>query len=1333
MDQSLKQPLVLKAEIQSLLETNSAGSTIKQYILESDCEEMLRKPDFELEELSKMLKAIENADPFSSNAMQTTLQVHSDSIRALSFSPDEKFLATGSDDHSISLWNLSSSHLEISLPSHSASVLSLSFSPDGSLLASGSRDTSINVYSLSSYLLLFSLEKHRLDVTCVRFSPDGKLLASSSKDNSVKLWSVAARSEEFSLRGNASSVGFSPDGRLLATGALDWSVKVWNVAERREEFVLEGHSGQPTALCFSPDGRFLASGSRDKTIKVWNLAERREEVGIEAHKSTVNAIAFSIDGRFLASGGAENCVKVWNVRQGREEFNIDAQKGNVFAVEFSKDGRWLATGGEDPTAKLWSIAEKRAEKTIEARTGNVNAVCFSPNGKFVASGLGDYSVKVWSVGEWNEESCLKGHTGCVSSVCFSPDARFIASGSWDCTVKVWDVAKKCEEFSLEGHKFQVSAVIFSPNGKFLASGSWDCTVKVWNIVEKREEFSFEGPTGYVFSVSFSPDGSFLASGSEDKTVRLWNLADKTEEFEFKGHTGNVFSVCFSPDGKLLASGSDFHTVKVWNVADRREEFSISTNTGYVPSVSFSPDGTYLAIGSDNKTVKLWNVAEKREEYLLEGHTNVVQSVSFSPDGKYLASGSWDSTVKLWNLSAKREDFLLEKVEEEATASISPDGKLIVTISTDMILSVWSTDSLTTLFTIPNCSSKIFSISFLPGGILKITNRLSLDFRLFDSKGNEIHTGRSSFAPAYHKTDLASITYPKLHSIIPFVNAISSIKSNQFSRISDWNLTLSNNNYTALHIAAFNCKIIEIEAALKEFGNIQLKADKFGRSPLFYSIQGQHQLITDILLQYLIELVQDDSKPFEIRYGSFYAVRNDLPLIIKSSSQHLCDFLSVSLFFPSKKPPVFGTAAENTKFVSSFIINDSDFITETLQEAEPLRVKASYFEVPSSYGTVLSIELIDAFLKCTQKNVYKVQLVNAYLTYKWNHLMKLTYLYTASLWINLALLTLYFSSVFESSIYSIIGLVIINLLLLSWEIAQIIATGKQYFLDSWNIVDILSITATFTWIALDFSGINELWLHWVVALLSIVRGITGFRAFTMTRFYIGLILVSVKKITSFVIIFIYTTLSFGLLRLVALSEPVGFHSLWLDSFVLVTGKIDYFESANFDLLTVTFMIAVFLNVILMLNMIISILGDSFDEFQVLQVYYDKKEMCEVILEIEQIFSLFGPKEEKRFIHTCTGFYNENEEGMWQGRVVEVSDVVEKNAELTRQNIKAVDENIKKVEKNINEKLSVMEESIKAVEGNLNKKLALVEGNIKEVNDNMAVMGSKLDELLKILVK
>ena len=65
---------------------------------------------------------------------------HSESVNALSFSPDGSRLASGSDDKTVRLWDGATGAPISTLEGHSDYVTSLSFSPDGSRLASGSYD-----------------------------------------------------------------------------------------------------------------------------------------------------------------------------------------------------------------------------------------------------------------------------------------------------------------------------------------------------------------------------------------------------------------------------------------------------------------------------------------------------------------------------------------------------------------------------------------------------------------------------------------------------------------------------------------------------------------------------------------------------------------------------------------------------------------------------------------------------------------------------------------------------------------------------------------------------------------------------------------------------------------------------------------------------------------------------------------------------------------------------------------------------------------------------------------------------------------------------------------
>ncbi|MCP4382429.1 MAG: hypothetical protein GY798_13610, partial [Hyphomicrobiales bacterium] len=76
-----------------------------------------------------------------------------DSVLSVAFSHDGKFLASGSDDKTVRLWEVSTGEQLRELTGHSDYVLSVAFSHDGKFLASGSYDNTVRLWDVSLYSL----------------------------------------------------------------------------------------------------------------------------------------------------------------------------------------------------------------------------------------------------------------------------------------------------------------------------------------------------------------------------------------------------------------------------------------------------------------------------------------------------------------------------------------------------------------------------------------------------------------------------------------------------------------------------------------------------------------------------------------------------------------------------------------------------------------------------------------------------------------------------------------------------------------------------------------------------------------------------------------------------------------------------------------------------------------------------------------------------------------------------------------------------------------------------------------------------------------------------
>ena len=295
---------------------------------------------------------------------------HTQSVEALAFSPNGKWLASGGYDKSIIVWNLSSGHEEFHLGGlpvpladapqslNKQAISALSFNPEGTRLVSVEVSGAVKVWSLQTRKMLFTIHPPRVHYYggSITYSADGKSLlvpiekrAASATETAIGFFDAETGKSQRTIPTKwdfVSTIVPTKDGRLIAAGTVgadddddpSGSVQVFDLASG------EAQKAYPVVVsAISPDGRWMSSFDNAGIYHpvLWDL-----NAGKRIHDLTpknASHVIFRPDGQEVAvTHGDSEAIDFLSTSSGEITKSLPGGGYGLGTAAYSADGScWL--------------------------------------------------------------------------------------------------------------------------------------------------------------------------------------------------------------------------------------------------------------------------------------------------------------------------------------------------------------------------------------------------------------------------------------------------------------------------------------------------------------------------------------------------------------------------------------------------------------------------------------------------------------------------------------------------------------------------------------------------------------------------------------------------------------------------------------------------------------------------------------------------------------------------------------------------------------------------------------------------------------------------------
>ncbi|OMJ79063.1 hypothetical protein SteCoe_21010 [Stentor coeruleus] len=1116
-------------------------------------------------------------------------------------------------------------------------------------------------------------------VTTVCISSDEKYLIAGTNTGGIFVWKFHELNEPpIVWTGNTSTINVilcDPNGIIYAGNDAGLVIQ-WNILNLQTKTYRKDKYGV-TAIELLGESKFLIA-SKNTMIELWHEKKGKLYVG-EGHEDVVTCMKIDVNKKTVYTGSSDYSIKVWEIDEDiiEETRSInDAHNAGVVILEIYDNT--LISGDMDGEIIIWNLEYFEQTNRISLKE-EIKSIAKSTDNRYLFTATESTEkmhIRIWNLSKISDEkpfAIKNAHSASINTMVYMGKSGKLITAGQEKTLKIWDFSKTISG-SLALKIESITAMSFS---QYILIYAQKSSITLCTNVDYRQLRTLETIPN-IKIIASDTQNSILAHSSPDNILYIWRLKLYSEPYCKFQHPEEITCITFYDKNHILTGCTD-GIARVWSLVYQKidHEYPKSIN---ITAVKCSLKYAYIA--NSDGVISIWSKKNYSLKKKVEYKANV-KTIDVS-NSDILVAGGEGCTIKFW----RWKDMIYKIKHEELVGHTGNIIKIIVvkdliySASYDKTIKIWSINlkmlyySLSLEYVISDfyLSDKSENLYFLsPEGILNLRNPL---------KSEEI------------------LVYPQKYSwlYLKYLQKLFKNKTKIFDAYwKDYVIFPHLVNLLYIFIKANHPDLLKQAIT----SGVKFLQEQNGESPLSVSLIWRNYNCADVILKTLAKM-KLHKEP-----GIVENIESCMTKIINSNLSKLPKFFESLFPIVSSRLTLYSQMKSKAPMIlenKSRKIEENNFVDYEGKDKEQVEFKSSIVRFDFILGSQESMQLLRAITHSNNPDFFRTALLKSILKYKWEKVY----------FILLGEALLYGIMVFIVSYMTIVGNInigswifgILNTIMLIKEEVQLIESPKKYIRDFWNIMDVARIILSYVLIIYQQNENESVILEQILTILYWARAVTYFRIFDKTRYLIRMIIETFSDIVPFLLIFFTATFTFSLLFFITNQSDnlaLTFVYTYKLNFNDFSGFLsDDWSTQNFNtMFWVIFFISSILNSIVLLNMLIAIMSDTYDRVQEDQVVADCKEMAGLIMQAEGMIFWRRKISKKGYLQRCDYVRHlTSETTEWMGKIRAIK------KSITRLNLKSRS-NDKKINQMQN-KILIKIKELKGINESISKKITDMEG-------------------------